>query len=113
MPLIDVPGDVTVDFACAQMHDPRHAPPVSGLEQVAQLCVTACASEARTVHHCRHAVAGRVHLARIGQVTAHDFDGQSPDPRRTRPPPHAGTDLRAARAVQHFGDSPADESPSA
>src|SRR5437870_6228712 len=111
MLFMDVPGDGTVDLGCAQVSDPRTPAPVSGFEEVAQLRFTPRAGGPRALHDHRHSVAGGVHLAWIGQITTHDFNRQSPDPRGTGPLSHAGAHLSAPGAVQNFRYPPADESP--
>src|SRR6266487_1570952 len=99
MAFIDVPVDRTVDLRCAQVNEPRNAAPVGGFEEVAQRGLAPRAGDLSALYHRRHSVAGRVHLAWIGQITTHDFNRQSPDPRGAGPPADARAHLSAARAV--------------
>src|SRR2546426_10672237 len=109
MPLIDIPGDGTIDLRRTQVHDPRDAMPVSGFEEVPQLCLSSRTGGGGAMHDRRNSVAGGVYLTRIRQITAHDFNRQSTDPGGAGPLPHTRTHLGAARCVQDFGHPPADE----
>ena len=98
MLFMDVPGDGTVDLGCAQVNDPRNPAPVSGFEEVAQLRFTPRAGGPGALHHRRYSVAGGVHLAWIGQITTHDFNRQSPDPRGAGPFGRKDKDRRTTMA---------------